>query len=143
MFAYTHYTMDTYLGNISMNTNTRACPNISTYIHTHGRTYTRTHIHKDAHTQGCTHVRTRTHTHTHTHTHLPNKSDLSLKISRLKLLDLVARHCKYFYKDKTKYRISSINTASSISTAVWYYSNTNNIEFNVYFNSNAPSNNTT
>ena len=40
------------------------------------------------------------------------------------------------------YRISSINTASSISTAVWYYSNTNNIEFNVYFNSNAPSNNT-
>ena len=40
------------------------------------------------------------------------------------------------------YRISSIITASLISTAVWYYSNTNNIEFNVYFNSNAPSNNT-
>ena len=40
------------------------------------------------------------------------------------------------------YRISSINTASLIITAVWYYSNTNNIEFNVYFNSNAPSNNT-
>ena len=40
------------------------------------------------------------------------------------------------------YHISSINTASLISTAVWYYSNTNNIEFNVYFNSNAPSNNT-
>ena len=36
------------------------------------------------------------------------------------------------------YRISSINTASLISTAVWYYSNTNNIEFSVYFNSNAP-----
>ena len=41
-----------------------------------------------------------------------------------------------------RYRISSINNASSISTAVWYYSNTNNIEFNVYFNGNAPSNNT-
>ena len=44
--------------------------------------------------------------------------------------------------DTFDYRISSINTAPSISTAVWYYSNTNNIEFNVYFNSNAPSNNT-
>ena len=39
------------------------------------------------------------------------------------------------------YRISSINTASLISIAVWYYLNTNNIEFNVYFNSNAPLNN--
>ena len=49
------------------------------------------------------------------------------------------------YSVNIMYRISSINTASSISTAVWYYSNTNindNIEFNVYFNSNAPSNNT-
>ena len=40
------------------------------------------------------------------------------------------------------YRISSINTASSISTPVWYYSNTNNIEMLVIFISSAPSNST-
>ena len=40
-------------------------------------------------------------------------------------------------------RISSINTASSISTPVWYYSNANNIEMVEIFISNAPSNSTT
>ena len=38
------------------------------------------------------------------------------------------------------YRISLINTASSISTPVRYYSNTNNIEMVVIFISNTPSN---
>ena len=39
------------------------------------------------------------------------------------------------------YCISSINTASSISTPVWYYSNTNNIGVVVIFISIAPLNN--
>ena len=40
------------------------------------------------------------------------------------------------------YHISSINTTSSISTPVRYYSNINNIEMVVIFISNAPSNST-
>ena len=40
------------------------------------------------------------------------------------------------------YHNSSINTASSISTLVWYYSNTNNIDMVVTFISSTPSNST-
>ena len=44
--------------------------------------------------------------------------------------------------DSCDYRISSINTASSISTPVQYYSNTNNVEMAVIFISSTPSNRT-
>ena len=43
---------------------------------------------------------------------------------------------------KIGYHISLINTASSISTPVRYYSNTNSIEMVVIFISNTPSNST-
>jgi len=48
----------------------------------------------------------------------------------------------FVYKVKFAYRISSINTASLISTTVQYYLSANNIELSVNFNSSAPSTNT-
>ena len=44
---------------------------------------------------------------------------------------------------KYTYHASLFNTASSISTSVRYYSNTNNIDMVVIFISSAPSNSTT
>ena len=46
------------------------------------------------------------------------------------------------YIDAYHYRISSINTAFSISTPVRYYLNTNNIDIVVIFTSSAPLNST-
>ena len=45
-------------------------------------------------------------------------------------------------QEKLAYHISSINTTFSISTPVWYYMNTNNIDIVVILISSAPSNST-
>ena len=55
---------------------------------------------------------------------------------------LVLRNCLVDLVDQWEYCISSINTVSSISTPVQYYSNTNNIKMVVIFINSAPSNST-